>query len=653
MLRWGKAWLGAALWGFLLAGTIGCAEALSQWLRFDLLGGGSPAASPLRLLLPPFVLYGWWGLLWSGLLFPPAALLARWRPWPRRVAFSLATAGAVTAVLLVQLNYLLRQHVLPGWWTGHGGGLGALLLGMAGLSLLLLVRRPLRNLADRLAPRRSATLVFPLLIVIVSTSLWPDWRQEGRQLRTEQLVRAAEPAAGRAGAPNLVLITIDAWRRDHLSLSDPAGPPTPRLDALAREGILFTRAWSVSPWTLPSMATLMTGLPPQELGVDRYRPLPRQPVRLAEIAWTQGYRTAAFATNAFLTGWFGFDRGFEFFEHSLVLETLLPAGRSVLARELTRYADEKFEVDSAEIVIPKAMSWLRRRGADGPFFLWVHLMNPHLPYRWRRLPAEETPVRGRVPDAGRIPDTPEFAGRAFNRLADIREGRFVPDAAAREGLCTLYDREVQFADHWTGKLLQTLRDRGLWRNTLVVVLADHGEELFDHGGFEHGHSVLPEVTGVPLILRLPQDEAAGTQVEDPVTTLDLLPTLCRLLDWPVPAAAPGRPLWPREEARAVGPRAEPFLLENLLYEPQQRGVLAWPWLAVRCEGETGTSWFELDADPTAQTARAAPACGADVLAAADSLEARWRAGGRELRDAAASPGAWPPELARKLRALGY
>jgi arylsulfatase A-like enzyme len=398
----------------------------------------------------------------------------------------------------------------------------------------------------------------------------------------------------------------------------------------------------------------MTGLPPQMLGVDKYRPLPRDPVRLAEIAWAQGYRTAAIATNAFLTEWFGFDRGFEFFEHSLVLETLLPAGRSVLARELTRYADENFEVDSAEIVIPKAVGWLRRRSDDAPFFLWVHLMNPHLPYRWRKLPAtEETPPRGRVPDAGRIPNTPEFAGRAFAKLSDIREGRFLPDAAAREGLRTLYDREVQFADYWTGKLLEYLRGRGVWQNTMVVVLADHGEELFDHGGFEHGHSVLPEVTGVPLILRLPGGEAAGTLVEEPVTTLDLLPTLCRLLGWPVPADAPGRPLWPREEARAVGPRDEPFLLENLLYEPQQQGVLAWPWLAVRREGESGTTWFELGGDPSALDALAPPAFGEDVLAAADSLDSGWEATSRELRNSSMATAPLPPELERRLRALGY
>jgi arylsulfatase A-like enzyme len=415
------------------------------------------------------------------------------------------------------------------------------------------------------------------------------------------------------------------------------------------------------------MATIMTGLPPRVMGVEKYSPLPSGMQRLAEIAWRQGYRTAAFATNAFLTDWYGFDRGFDFFEHSLVFETLLPAGRSVLARQATHYADIHFEADSAELVVPKAITWLWQRGGGGPFFLWIHLMNPHLPYRWRDVHIdndEEGPLRGRPPNAEIIPATEYFRGRMYKGIRRIRSGEFVPDEVDREALRTLYAREVQFSDLWVGKLMGELKRLNLYEKSVIVVVADHGEELFDHGGFEHGHSVLPEVTGVPLIIRLPQGRQASGIVQEPVSLLDLLPTICHLLSWPVPDQALGESFWPPAGGQAVtadaavsgvaATPATPFIIENLLYPPQSAGILSWPWLQVSSEGGKQIAWYDLQQDPQARRAVTAPPIASAIQAAADSIINDWDRRANELRDISAAPGGeLPAAIKRKLDALGY
>lgn len=663
MLRWLRAGLAAALWGFLLIGLVGAAEGLSQWLRFDVSAHQQPSASLFKLLVSPLVLYGWFGLLIAGLAFVPAGFLARWRPKPRRRALALAVAAAVASLGVVYANYVLRTHLLPNWWEQSGGSWGRILLGLIWMAGLLVAYRVLSRFSEWLARRGGPTLIYPVLVVIVATSLWPDWREEGRIRRTAHLTRAAAPAAAEAGAPPLILISIDTLRPDYLSHASPSAPPTPGLDALAAEGVRFTRAWSVSPWTLPSMSTVMTGLPPRVLGVEKYRPLSGAMPRLAEIAWEQGYRTAAFATNAFLTNWYGFDRGFEFFEHSLVFETILPAGRSVLARELSRYADRNLEADSAEIVIPKTIGWLWQRGGDGPFFLWVHLMNPHLPYRWRDQPAASRVLSGQPgqePDEAAIPDRIPFKKKMYWGVHRIRDGDFIPDAGEREALRTLYAREVQFTDYWLDKLIAELKRLDLWDRSLVVLMSDHGEELFDHGGFEHGHSVLPEVARVALLMRLPGGEAAGSLVEAPVSTLDLLPTICHLLDWPVPEGAPGHTLWPRAAvdsgmAGGSGQVGPPLIVENLLYEPQQQGVLAWPWYCVIDAEASEPVWYNLASDPTAGRPQSGPLQGGDILAGADSLLADWDRQAAALRlaleDSLVPP--LPSAIKRELEALGY
>ncbi|MBK7703719.1 MAG: sulfatase, partial [bacterium] len=476
--KWVRAWAASVLWSGVLAGLVGFAEGVSQWSRFGGWTAGGGESGFVRSVAPSVTLYSWFAMMVAALLFVPFALAVLRRPTARLRAYALTTATAVGCLAFFYAGYAGREHLWPLWWADHElRAAFALQFGFFLLLTVLLVR-PLTVMAGSLVltPRRN--LFLTVIFLLVFTSLWPDWRDEGRQQRCGSLARSTVAPAG----PNIVLVTIDAWRRDHLGVLAGRAGLTPELDRLAGEGLYYPDNWSSSCWTLPGMGTLMTGRSPRELDVERHRPLPAGAPTLAQIAWSHGWHTAAFATNPYLTSAYGFDRGFAEFEHALVLEPLQPAARSVLARELTHWVDRFVELDAGEFVVAKAVRWLPARPAGRPFLLWLHLLDPHLPYTARRLPGD-----------GPSAPLPQHAlldghGLPAENLSAVRAdpGGIPPEV--RGAIAGLYAGEVRYADHHLGRLFAALRAEGLWDETLIVVTADHGEELFDHGGFEHGHS---------------------------------------------------------------------------------------------------------------------------------------------------------------------
>ncbi len=643
-MRWVRSWLGAVLWAFGAAGTVGLLEALSQWARF-----GPPDAWPdggvSTTLLPAMALYGWTGLLVAGLAFLLVAPAVRFFVRPRLLAFSLAVGAALAFIGTIYFGYLIQDSAFDRWWTAH---LGPLLLTKAAVGLLLwwpcawLVRR----LALAFGPRPGQWVFVPVVLLVVTSAQWPSWREQRMAAPISTLTRLTEDVPP-AGSPNVLILSIDALRADHVGCLDPSAPPTPHLDALAAAGRRYPEAWGVASWTLPNVGTFLTGQPPRVLDVDRGRGLPESVPTLAEVAWRHGWRTGAVVTNPFLGAEFGFRRGFQFFDHAIVLESLSPADRSVLAREATRYWVSNTEPEDAGAVMPKALAWLDADPRDRPFFLWIHIIEPHLPYRWHAFPDD-------APGAG-PPVHPLVIDGRFEALQEARDlGADVPPdlaAAIRE----LYRREVRQADLMTGALLDGLRERGLLDDTLVVVLADHGEELFDHGGFEHGHSLLPEVTRVPLIVKLPGGRDAGVLAAEPASILDLVPSICSEAGWTPPEGLPGRPaLWPAPGG-AAAPRSTPLVLENMLYGPEQQAWWAWPWLKVEDPEARRVDWYDLAADRLALAPLAAPPPAADSLkeslrdlldgwdAAAEAVNAHRGDAGAAISD----------QTRRQLESLGY
>ena len=305
--------------------------------------------------------------------------------------------------------------------------------------------------------------------------------------------------------PNIILITLDTVRADRMGFLGSQRGLTPALDALARQSVVFTHAYSQVPLTTASHATILTGTYPQfhqvnDFGVPLAPDVPYAP----DILRARGYHTAAFIGSLVLDPTArsapGFDRGFDSFD----------AGFHRRRPGEDRY--HAIERRGGEVVA-HALAWLGQH-PRGPFFIWVHLYDAHDPYE----PPE--------PYKTRYASTP-------------------------------YDGEIAYADSAVGKLLTQLRLRGLYDGALIAVMADHGEALGEHGEETHGIFLYDETIHVPLLFKLPSERSAGKRIESRVELVDVLPTMLEGAGIPVPAQVQGQSLLallrpaPRRQPRRI------------------------------------------------------------------------------------------------------
>lgn len=273
-------------------------------------------------------------------------------------------------------------------------------------------------------------------------------------------------------APNVVYVVMDTLRRDRVGLYGYGRPTTPRLDAFAREGLVFEDAYTTSSWTWPSTASLLTGRLPDSHGVKSSKActLSQRLPTLPEALQARGYSTAAFVGNPIVEPNRYFDQGFETFSVEV---------------PRFRMSDE---------VMPPALDWLEVH-APVRFFLYLHLVDPHTPHRPH--PGEAARLELPLPPAG----WPE-------RGLDGVPSDPTPSEAVIDYTHQLYDASVATGDRWFGELLDALDRLGLTEKTIVVFTSDHGEELFDHGRHGHGHEVYDELVRAPLVMRGPGIPAA-------------------------------------------------------------------------------------------------------------------------------------------------
>ncbi len=308
---------------------------------------------------------------------------------------------------------------------------------------------------------------------------------------------------------NVLLITLDTTRADHLSCYGYSLPTSPRLDGLALEGTLFTRCMSTSSLTPVSHASILSGLEPQQHGLrvlhagsgDR---LPDSVPTLATILAREGWRTAAVLSAFPVSERFGLERGFEHFDNGMSPEPMAQAQEEAPPRrglDAPRGARQR----RSDATTDEAIAWLRQGGR--PFFLWVHYWDPHDPIL--------------VP--------PEHHVRGFMR--DVSQAGAPPPE--------LYDIEIHYMDRQIGRLLDALTELGVEGQTMVVVTADHGEGLGEHGWPSH-RLLYQEQIHVPLIVRLP-GRGAGRVVDALVRTTDIHPTVLEALgvEAPIPVAGLG------------------------------------------------------------------------------------------------------------------
>jgi arylsulfatase A-like enzyme len=436
--------------------------------------------------------------------------------------------------------------------------------------------------------------------------------------------------------PDVILITVDTLRADRLGCYGSSSTRTPNVDALAAEGLLFENAVAPLPETRPSHYTLFTSLYPGDHGVvSNAAPAADGLALLPALFGDAGYATAGVAGCALFDAQAGADLGFATFDPP---------------EEPQRTADA---------VVDRALAWLAGRDRARPFFLWVHLFDPHMPY------VPPPPLNGKSAPA----DIEALPGFTWPRLLEIagRHGGDLPRSVldrARD----LYDGEVEFVDQELGRLFAALRAEGLYDNAVILLTADHGE-CFENGVFfDHSQCLGEGALAVPLILRFPARVEPG-RTAAPVEHLDVAPTLLRLAGLEVPPSFQGRGLLERREAEApyaffqqplyrradVTDRQEVLdRLRSVAGEPTRRiagdrlpfGVRRGPWKYVR-SGDQETL-YNLADDPAERL---------DVAAREPAVVRELRRAARQwMKDHPVKLGdasALDPALVERLEALGY
>lgn len=597
-------------------------------------------------------------LSWVGLgvlIATPVAFLVAWR---RR-------RGAPTASFA--------------WYAGALALAGSLSAGIASLSIIearmalvgappgLLVRSILWTLlaagcaavaavvtaaADRIALHEAAILRHGqrALAAILLLCLIPVVRFFATEWRWTLPGTGSTMARATSGTPNVVVVSIDTIRADHVGRSARGPSLTPNLDRIADDGIAFTNAFTTSPWTLPAMASFFTGLVPHRhhagATTNGRDPLARSALPVS--VWTMtsalrqlGLRTQAIVTNPYLALAYGLGGSFDSFQNLSIESELFVGSRdTTLMRLVTTALPAIVSTDRGGAVSDRAVGWLDAHGTDAPFFLWVHYVDPHAPYsaggRSRNKSFRGDSVLGDAP-AGPEPllTSPD--------VARLRSGEIRLNAQERDTVRALYADEIRGVDEAAGRVIQALDRLGLRDSTLVVVVGDHGEEFWEHGGVEHGHTVYDEVLRVPLIMRWPGHLPAGRRVDSLCRITDVAPTVLDLLGAPVPPDLDGTSLVGVVQGTDHAERT--LVAENMLFSEERVGIRTDAWKYVRWA--TGKSEaYDLTHDPGEQRDVAAdPVVRArlDALLPAASL-------------GAAAAGEAPPPHARdaeSLRKLGY
>lgn len=461
-------------------------------------------------------------LAWSGRLLRREAM-------PEASAYGHLTATLVAGMALALGAFRVRRDVFHEelvWKSPKGLFVLLGCLVAAGL-VYLLISQLLRFVVSRrtgafmLKAWGSPAVVAVLVAVAASATL----------LNGTSAVAA--PGGSRAeaaeGAPNVLFIVVDTLRADHLPAWGYEAGSTPHLDAFAADAVRFDQAFANASWTRPSFASFLTGRYPNNHGVmGKPDALPDDVVTLAESLRGAGYHSGGFVTNFNVGPYFNFQQGFDeyrFMEPDFVLGADDSAAKLLLIQFLRQRIEtmraRRGEVlpgtayRDAETVNAALAEWLDRAPSNRPWFLFAGYMDPHDPYF-----------------------THPYDGSGYARAAHPH-----PDPEEADTLRTLYDGEITYWDAQFGRLVEDLRRRGVYDDTLIVVTSDHGEEFHDHGGFWHGTTLYDEQVHVPLFVKLPGGRQGGTVVRHWVQSVDVMPTLLRELDVEVPDGVQGGDLF--------------------------------------------------------------------------------------------------------------
>ena len=321
--------------------------------------------------------------------------------------------------------------------------------------------------------------------------------------------------------PNLVLISIDTLRADHLSCYGYNRPTSPTLDKIASEGLLFEDASATSPWTLPSHGTLLTGFYPGQIGLNnKLSKLPSEIETLATVLSRHFFVTGAIVNSIYLSQKYGLSKGFDYFH----------------------YIPESYTTTGvAPIIINQSIQWMQKH-INQQFFLFLHFYDVHSDYR--SLPQYEkdfvSPYHGVVDGTNK-------------QLLLVREGEIVLNKVDTTHLSDLYDAGIRQLDDQLKKLFDFLRQEVLLKKTFIIITSDHGEEFLEHGKILHSQTHYQEAVHIPLIIHGP-GIPRSRKMKEVVSLVDVMPTVLSLLGIPRPSSLAGLdlcPLWQKDNSKAL------------------------------------------------------------------------------------------------------
>jgi arylsulfatase A-like enzyme len=414
--------------------------------------------------------------------------------------------------------------------------------------------------------------------------------------------------------PNVLLISIDTLRADHVSCYGYERPTTPSLDALAADGTRFAHAYSPAGWTPPAHASMLTGLFPTQHGAVDENRLHEEVPTVAQILSGAGYRTCGVVNNSQVGALVGLDRGHQAFHEVWKghgSKSILKRGASFAGRKIRRFLGREDKGVTASNRIVRDW-WEDHAGNDAPFYTFIHYIEPHNPIQPPRA------FRNRFGSAGSGVDHAKMVRVLDNPLwcfADDVE--LSPEEV--EYLVALYDAEIAHLDARLGELFSFMRQRGLYDDTLIIVTADHGEHFGEHGMYSHVASLYEPVVHVPLIVKWPRGMTGPAARDELVQLTDIVPTILEVAEVPAPHQDK---LFGRSLAGGVGPvghefiAAEwegriPFFLRRTLGESRAEekvGVFKEPFCMIRearykyiSRLDDRVELYDLDSDPEERT----------------------------------------------------
>ncbi len=467
-------------------------------------------------------------LAWSGRLMQRFAV-------PEAAAYG-RFVGAIVALPMLAIGaFRIRRDMYEELlvWKSPKGLLVLALCALVAAAIYFIVSTTFRVLVTRrpfafLLRSWGTPALFMLIVAIVAAV---TVTQSSQAVAPPSRPSAAAPAQ----AGPIIFIVVDTLRADRLPGYGYAQGRTPNLDAFARDAIRFENAFSNASWTRPSFATLLSGrYPSSHRTMGKSSSLPNEIVTLPEALQSSGYTTRGIVTNYNVAPFFHFDQGFDTYEY-LDPDFVLGANDTAAKLLFIQFARQQIETirarmgtvepggayRDAETVNRSVFRDLGQLPSDSPWLLFVAYMDPHDPY---------------------FPHP--YRGNGYSRAAHP-----APAASEAPYLESLYNGEITYWDEHFGHLVAELRRRNLYDNATIVITGDHGEEFNEHGGFWHGTTLYDEQVHIPLFVKMPNGQFAGTTRSEWVQHVDVMPTLLHLNGVEVPNGVQGHNVFDAEQAR--------------------------------------------------------------------------------------------------------